>query len=55
MLNYNSEDPWGGRDGPLWDSYLEALPEYDLVVVRRRENVPEALSSGARRVPCASQ
>jgi hypothetical protein len=50
IVNYNSDDPWGGRDGHLWDSYLQAVPEYDLVVVVRRPNVGEAVASGARQV-----
>jgi hypothetical protein len=50
VINYNNDDPWGGRDGRLWDSYLQAVPEYDLVVVLRRSNVAEARASGARRV-----
>jgi spore maturation protein CgeB len=50
IVNYNTDDPWGGRDGHRWDSYLQAVPEYDLVVVVRRPNVGEAVASGARQV-----
>lgn len=50
IINYNNDDPWGKRDGRAWDTYLQAVPYYDLVVVLRRANMSEAMSSGARRV-----
>jgi hypothetical protein len=50
VVNYNNDDPTGGRDGRAWNSYLAALPEYDLVVVVRDPNVGEVGSRGARAV-----
>ena len=50
LVNYNNDDPFGGRDGRRSRLYLRALPSYDLVVVVRDCNVPEALVQGARNV-----
>lgn len=50
IVNYNNDDPWGGRDSRRWDSYLQAVPYYDLVVVLRRTNAAEAAAAGAQRV-----
>ncbi|HXG71102.1 MAG TPA: glycosyltransferase [Gemmatimonadaceae bacterium] len=50
VINYNVDDPFGERDGRRWRLYRKALPQYDLVVVVRKENVDEALAAGARRV-----
>jgi spore maturation protein CgeB len=48
VINYHNDDPFGGRDGDKWRLYLNTLPWYDLAVVVRECNVPEALSAGAR-------
>ncbi len=50
VVNYNVDDPYGRRDGRRWRLHLKAVPFYDLVVVRRLVNVPEAYARGARRV-----
>ncbi len=50
VVNYNNDDPFGGRDGRRSKLYLRALPSYDWVVVVRDCNVPEALAEGARNV-----
>jgi spore maturation protein CgeB len=50
VANYNLDDPYGGRDGRRWNLYLQAVPFYDLVVVVRDCNVPEAVARGARAV-----
>jgi spore maturation protein CgeB len=50
VLNYNLDDPFGGRDDRHWDTYLNAVPAYDLVVVVRECNVAEAYEAGARDV-----
>ncbi len=50
VVNYVVDDPYGRRDGRRWRLYLKAVPLYDLVVVRRQVNVPEAYARGARRV-----
>jgi spore maturation protein CgeB len=50
VINYNAEDPYGHRDGQRWRLYLRAVPCYDLIVVVRDCNVPEAFARGARKV-----
>jgi spore maturation protein CgeB len=50
VVNCNVDDPYGRRDGLRWRLYLQAVPFYDLVVVVRDCNVPEAFSRGAREV-----
>jgi spore maturation protein CgeB len=50
VVNYNNDDPFGGRDHRLWRTYLEAVPDYDLVVVVREANISEAYERGARCV-----
>lgn len=47
VVNYNIDDPFGKRDGHRWRLYLQAVPFYDLIVVLRDCNVPEALAAGA--------
>jgi spore maturation protein CgeB len=50
IVNYNVDDPYGWRDGQRWRLYLASVPLYDLIVVVRDCNVPEALAADARRV-----
>jgi spore maturation protein CgeB len=50
VLNYNVDDPFGTRDGARWRLYRKSVPEYDLVVVMRDFNVPEAYRAGAKDV-----
>jgi spore maturation protein CgeB len=50
VVNYNIDDPFGKRDGRRWRLYLRAVPFYDLVVVLRDCNVPEAFAAGAKKV-----
>lgn len=50
VINYNIDDPLGPRDGPLFRAYRRAVPEYDLLVVMREQNVTEAEALGARKV-----
>lgn len=50
VLNYNNDDPFGGRDRFSWALYLRTLPYYDLVAVLREENVAEARARGAKQV-----
>ena len=49
IVNYISDDPFGGRDGRRFDRLMEALPFYDLVAVPRVENIAEAKAAGARQ------
>ena len=50
IINYNNDDPFGGRDKKKWRLYLEAVPHYDLLAVVRPVNVSEAYSLGAKKV-----
>jgi spore maturation protein CgeB len=50
IINYNNDDPFGGRDGKKWSLYLQAVPHHDLTVVVRNENVVEAQRFGAKKV-----
>ena len=50
VLCYNIDDPFGGRDKLLWNQFVKAIPDYDLLVVMRTPNVEEAHRYGARRV-----
>lgn len=50
IVNYNIDDPFGARDGQLWRLYLWAVPFYDLIVVMRDCNIPEARDAGATQV-----
>lgn len=50
VINYNIDDPTGPRDMQRFSAYRKALPYYDLAVVVREENVPEAYALGAKRV-----
>lgn len=50
IINYNIDDPTGGRDFRRFHAYCLALPEYDLAAVVREENIKEAYALGARRV-----
>ncbi len=50
IINYNNDDPFGGRDKNKWRLYLEAVPYYDLLAVVRPVNVAEAYARGAKKV-----
>ena len=50
VINYNTDDPFGGRDGRRWNLYLQSVPFYNLIVVLRDCNVEEALARGAANV-----
>lgn len=50
VVNYHNDDPFGSRDSRKWRLYLDTVPLYDLAVVVRPCNVPEALAAGARDV-----
>jgi hypothetical protein len=50
LVNYNLDDPFGGRDGRCWDTFRQSVSEYDLLCVVRVENVGEAAAAGAKRV-----
>ena len=50
VINYNIDDPLGSRDGARYSAYRNSLPDYDLCVVMREENVVEAKNLGAKNV-----
>jgi len=50
IINYNNDDPFGGRDKMKWRLYLEAVPDYDVLAVVRQVNVAEAYARGAKKV-----
>ncbi len=50
IVNYNNDDPLGGRDLRRFEAYRAALPYYDAVFVVRQANVAEARQRGARSV-----
>lgn len=52
VINYNIDDPYGPRDRRRFSAYRAAVPHYDLLVVVRELNVPEARALGARQVLC---
>ena len=49
IVNYTIDDPFGGRDGRRFAAYFRAVPEYDLLVVMREQNISEACAGGARK------
>jgi spore maturation protein CgeB len=50
VINYNIDDPLGSRDGGRFRAYRQALPDYDLNVVVRQENVAEAYELHAKKL-----
>jgi spore maturation protein CgeB len=50
IINYNTDDPYGKRDGYRHLGYLKSVPLYDLIVVVRKTNVAEAYQFGAKKV-----
>ncbi len=55
VINYNIDDPYGSRDRNKWRLYLKSVPFYDLVVVIRGCNIPEAKAAGAQSVLLVSR
>lgn len=50
VINYNIDDPLGGRDGARSKAYKMSLTDYDLCVVMREHNIAEAKTFGAKEV-----
>jgi spore maturation protein CgeB len=50
VVNYNCDDPTGGRDGARWLTFRGSLCEYHLAVVVRAESQVEYPIYGAQRV-----
>ena len=50
IINYVNDNPFAKRDKNRWKYYLKSVPVYDLLVVIRECNVPEAYALGAKKV-----
>ncbi len=51
LIGYNNDDPFAPKQPKcLWRRFLEAVPEYDLVLAYRHANLSEYRAVGARRV-----
>lgn len=51
LVGYNNDDPFGPDHASyLWRNFLEAIPEYDLVLAYRHANIFEYKDAGARQV-----
>ncbi len=50
IINYNNDDPFGGRDRRRFVLYGKSVRQYDLLVVVREVNVTEAYAAGAANV-----
>ncbi|WP_242360388.1 glycosyltransferase [Anaeromyxobacter sp. SG17] len=50
LVSYMNDDPFGfRRNHPMWEAFVDAIPEYDLHFVFRESNVPEFYAHGAAR------
>lgn len=49
FVHYNPDDPFGTAPG-IWRSFVAAIPQYDVHLVPKPENVAEYLVRGARHV-----
>lgn len=49
---YNTDDPFGDREGASWRLFRKAVSEYRLVTINRRENISEAKALGAKNIWC---
>ena len=49
-VNYTIDNPFGPRKDPGWRLYLKTIPEYDLHLVQRDQNITDYKQRGARAV-----
>ena len=49
-VNYTIDNPFGPRKDPGWRLYMKTIPEYDLHLVQREQNIVDYNRLGARRV-----
>lgn len=51
LVGYNNDDPFSPRQPRwAWRHFVQAIPEYDLMLAYRHHNLDDFLRSGARRV-----
>lgn len=50
VVNYNHDDPLGGRDGRAWNLFAATVPSYDLMVTVRQPTADDLVRAGARKV-----
>ena len=50
VVNFNHDDPFSKVEWRKWRLYRESIPEYDLLVVVRAQNIDEVKSLGAKNV-----
>lgn len=51
LVGYNNDDPFAPGHPPwLWRHFIKAIPHYDLVLAYRKSNIPDFISTGAKRV-----
>lgn len=50
IINYTTDDPFGGRDGARHLGYKKSINLYNLIVVVRKPNIKEAYDLGAKKV-----
>jgi spore maturation protein CgeB len=50
VVNYNVDDPFPNAGWRKWRLYRNSIPEYDLLVVVREQNIEEVKSYGAKKV-----
>jgi len=50
VVNFNQDDPFSQAEWRKWRLYRESIPEYDLIVVVREQNVDEVKALGAKNI-----
>lgn len=51
LVGYNNDDPFGaGHPYSLWRHFINAIPQYDLMLAYRFHNIVEFKDAGAKRV-----
>jgi len=50
VVNFNHDDPFSPIEWRKWIFYRKSIPEYDLLVVVRVENIDEVKSKGAKNI-----
>lgn len=50
VVNYNHDDPTGGRDGRAWNLFRATIPHYDLLATVREPTANDLVRAKARKV-----